>query len=121
MGLVEIRQEIRELRRSIEHLILTSAQDADPRGGDDRPAESRELDTETEEAREQALARIEELIEAQQQATAQALRDVSQRQTAKDMDRYANEWISERDLKREKKLISQSQDVTYLRKMADAE
>ena len=121
MGLVEIRQEIQELRRSIEHLILTSAQDADPRGGDDHPAERRELDTETEEAREQALARIEELIEAQQQATAQALRDASQRQTAKDMDRYANEWISERDLKREKKLISQSQDVTYLRKMADAE
>ena len=39
----------------------------------------------------------------------------------KDVEDYALACMKMRDLKREKKLISQSQDIAHLRKMADAE
>ena len=132
IGLLEIREELQDLRRSIDRLMdsvgrggagegPTPAQHAVPRGGGDDPARRRELDTRTEKDRAQALVRIEELLEAQQQATAQALREASHRKTAKGMDRFVSELMRGRDLEREKKLISQSRDIAYLRKMADAE
>ena len=132
IGLLEIREELQELRRSIDHLMQSvgrggagegsaPTQHAVPRGGDDDLARRRELDTGIEKVWARALVRIDELIEAQQQATAQALRDASHRKTAEGMDRFVSEYMRGRDLEREKKLISRSRDIKYLRKMAAAD
>ena len=66
-------------------------------------------------------ARRHKVSSAAARRGAAALEGASRRQTAKDMDRYVNEMLRERDLERQKKLISQSRDIAYLRKMLDAD
>ena len=126
---LEPRLDLEELDHSLKVLLeaierdragegFTPPRPAAPPGGSVDPAQRRELDAESEAVRERALARIDERIETQQRAAAQALEDASRRQTSEDMGRWVDEWLEERDLKRERELISRSRDLAYLRRMA---